>query len=99
MHKNNVSKGFIKGLYKGNICKTQNTNENHIKPKPKICISILGNIYNKTKNISNNVNNILLINEWTNKTVELDIKTVFTILCQLYAKQLGIAITSCIICI
>ncbi len=53
---------------------------------PKIRSSVLGNVYSKTKDISNNVNSILFTNGWVDKMIELDIKAVFMALCELHTK-------------
>jgi len=63
--------------------------------RPKICVNILGNIYNKTKNINNNINSILFINKWINKIIESNVETVSMILHQSCAEELGIIIISC----
>ena len=97
MHKRNVSKRFIGDLYKGSVCKTWSTSQNHIGPRFKICVSILGSIYSKTKNISNNVNSILFANKQINREIESDIGIVFMILRQLCTEQLGIIVISCIV--
>jgi len=62
IYRKNVSKGFVKGIYKGNICMTQGTNENYIRSRPKVCGSILGSLYNKTRNLNSDFNGILPAN-------------------------------------
>ena len=56
-------------------------------------------LYSKTKNISGDINSILFIDRWTNRMVEPDIGTVFVLLCQSRIEQLGIVVTSYIVCI
>ena len=62
IYKRDVSKGLIKGIYKGNICITQGTNKNHIGLRLKVYSSILGSLYSKTKDPNGNFNSILPIN-------------------------------------
>jgi len=56
-------------------------NENHIRSRFKVCGSILGSLYSKAKNLNGDFNGILPIDRWINKKTELDIRTVFMILC------------------
>ena len=59
------------------VCKTQSTSKDYIRLGFKVCISILGMLYSKTKNINNDINSILFIDGWIDKMVELDIGAVF----------------------
>ena len=86
IYKGNISKGFIKGIYKGSVYTTWGTSEGHIRLRPKVHGSILGGLYSKIRDPNSNFNGILSINRRANKKTELDIKTVFTTLCQLYIK-------------
>ena len=61
IHGRDISKGLIKGIYKGSICITWGANENHIRSRPKICGSILGSLYNKTRDLNSDFNSILPI--------------------------------------
>src|SRR6266702_8398568 len=97
MYRENVSKGLVGGIYKGSIYMTQGTSEDHIRSRPKVCSSILGSIYSETKNLNSDFNSILSINRRTNGETKLDIRIVFTTLCQLHTEQLGIIITSYIV--
>ncbi len=94
MHRRDVSKGLIKGIYKGSIYITWGTNENHIGLRPKVHNSILGSLYSKAKNPNGDFNGISPTDRQTNKETKPDVKTVFTILYQLRTKQLGIVITN-----
>ena len=80
IYRRNVSRRPIRGLCQGNIYKAQSTSKNHIGSRPEICVGILGVFYSKTKNINSNVNSILFTDKWTNKTIKLNIKTVFVLL-------------------
>src|SRR6266568_3185228 len=99
MYKRNVSRRSIRGICKGSICITWSTNKNHIGLRPKVCGSILGGLYGKTRDLNSDFNSILPINKWTNRKTELDVRAVSIILRQLHTKQLGIVTTSCIVCI
>ena len=81
IYKRNVSKGLIRGIYKGSIYMTQGISENHIGLRPKIYSSILGNLYSKIRNPNSDFNGILPTNGQTNKKIKLDIRTVPTTLC------------------
>jgi len=63
IYKGDISKGFVRGICKGNIYITWGTNENHIKLRPKVCGSILKNLYSKTKDPNSDFNGILPINK------------------------------------
>ena len=97
IYKGDVSRKSIKDLCQRSVYKTQGTNEDHIGLRPKVCISVLGILYSKTKNIDNDINSIPSINGQTNKTVKPDIGTVFTTLYKSCIEQLGIVVTSYII--
>jgi hypothetical protein len=97
IYKRDVSKRFIKNLCERNVRKTWSTNQDHIGLRLEIRVSILRNVYSKTKNMSSNVNNISLANKWTDKMVKQDIKAVPMLLYQSCAEQLGNVITSCIV--
>ena len=97
MHRKNVSRRLIGGIYEGSICMTQGTSEDHIGLRPKVCGSILGGLYSKTKDLNSNFNSILSINKQINRKTEPDVRTVFTTLCQLHTEQLGIIVTSYIV--
>ena len=56
---------------------TQGINKNYIGLRPKVCSSILGSLYSKTKDPNSNFNGILPINRQIDKKTELDVKTVF----------------------
>jgi len=99
IYRGNISKGFIRSIYKGSIYMTWSTSKDHIGSRPKVYGSILGSLYSKTKDLNSNFNSILPTNRWTNKETEPDVKTVFTTLCQLHTEQLGIVITNYIVCI
>ena len=58
-----INRGFIGGIYKGNICITWGINEDYIGLRPKVYGSILGNLYSKTRNLNGDFNSILPINE------------------------------------
>ena len=60
---------------------TQGTNEDYIGSRPKVRGSILRGLYSKTKNLNGDFNGILPINRQINREVELDVRTVPTILC------------------
>ena len=81
IYRKDVSRGVVGDLYQGSVHKIQGTNENHIGLRPKIYVSILGNVYSKTKDMSSNINSIPLINKWTDKMVKSDIGAVFMTLC------------------
>ena len=86
IYRGNVSKGLIGGIYKGSVCITRGANEDHIGSGPKVCNSILGNLYSKTKDLNSNFNSILPIDGWINRKIELDNKIILTSLCQLYTE-------------
>jgi len=77
IYKKNVSRGFIRGICKGNVYITQSTSENHIRSRPKVCNSILGSLYGKAKNLNGDFNGISPINGQINKKTKLNIRTVF----------------------
>ena len=62
MYKRDVSRRFVRGIYKGSVCMTWGTSENHIGLRPKVCGSILGGLYSKTKNLNDDFNGISPIN-------------------------------------
>src|SRR6266702_1571445 len=99
MHRGDIGKGFIRNVYQGDIYKTWGNNKNHIGSRPEIYVSILGSIYSKTKDISNDVNSILSTNRRTNRTIKSDNGAVFITLCKPCTEQLGIIITSYTVCI
>ena len=55
---------------------TWGISENHIRLKPKVCGSILGSLYNKTRDLNGDFNSISPIDRWINKETELDVKTI-----------------------
>ena len=61
MYKRNVSKGLVRGICERNVYMTQGTSEDHIGLRSKVCGSILGSLYSKTKDLNNNFNSILFI--------------------------------------
>ena len=81
MHRGNISKGFVKGIYKGSIYTIWGTSKDHIGLRPEVRSSILGSLYSKTKDPNGDFNGISPTNKWTNKETEPDVKTVFTSLC------------------
>ena len=81
MYRRNVSRGFIRSIYKGSVCMTWGISKDHIGLRSKVCGSILGGLYNKTRNPNGNFNSVLFINRWTNKKVKLDAKAVPILLC------------------
>ncbi len=94
MYRGNISRGLIRGLYKGSICTIWGTNEDHIRLRPKVRSSILGSLYGKAKDLNNNLNGISPTNGRINKEVKPDIRIVPITLRQLHIKQLGIIVTS-----
>ena len=86
MYRRDVSRGPVRSLYQGNVYKTQSTNENYIRLRPKVYISILRMLYGKIKNTNNNINSILSIDRQINKTIKPNVKAVFALLCQLYTE-------------
>jgi len=62
IYQRNVSRRFVKGIYKGSVCITWGTSENHIGLRSKVCGSILESLYSKTKDLNSDFNNILPIN-------------------------------------
>ncbi len=99
IYRGDVSRRFVKDLCQRSVCKTWSISENYIGLRPEICIGILGVLYSKTKNTNSNINNILSIDRWINKTIELDVRAVFILLYQSRIEQLGIVVTSYIVCI
>ena len=81
MYRRDVSRESIGSICEGSVCTTWGTSENHIRLRPKVCSSILGSLYSKTRNPNSDFNGILSINRWTNKETKPDIKTVFMTLC------------------
>ena len=77
IYRGNVSRRFIKGIYKRSIYITQGTNENHIGSRPKVYDNILRGLYSKAKDLNGNFNGILSINKWINRETKLDIRAVF----------------------
>jgi len=75
------------------------TREDYIRQRPKICNSILENLFSGTKSLSSNINSISSTDRWSDKETEPDIKTVSTTLCQLHTEQLVRVIISCTVCI
>ena len=63
MYRRDISRGFIRSLYKGSVYTTQGTSENHIGLRPKIHGSILGSLYNKTRDLNSDFNSILSANK------------------------------------
>ena len=86
IYRRNVSRGFIRGIYKGSIYAIRGTSENYIRLRPKVRSNILGSLYSKAKNPNSNFNGILPIDRWINKKTKPDVRTVFMPLCQLYTK-------------
>ena len=81
MYKRNISKGLIRGIYKGSIYITWGTSEDYIGLKPKVCGNILGDLYNKVGNPNGDFNSILPINRWANKETKPDVRAVLMTLC------------------
>ena len=63
IYQRNVSKGFVGGICEKSIYIIWGTSKNHIGLRFKICGSILGNLYNKTKNPNGDFNSILFIDK------------------------------------
>ena len=59
---------------------TWGTNEDYIGLRFKICSSILGGLYSKTRNLNSNLNGILPIDRQLDRKTELDIRIVSIIL-------------------
>ncbi len=76
MYKRDVSRRFIRGIYKGSICTTQGTSKDYIRSRPKVCGNILGNLYGKARNPNGDFNSILPIDRQTNGETEPDVKIV-----------------------
>ena len=77
IYQRNVSRRFVKGIYKGSICIVWGINESYIRSRPKVYGNILGSFYSKTKNPNSDFNGILFIDKWINKKTEPDIKIIF----------------------
>ncbi len=86
MYGGDISRGFVGSICQRNICKTWGTSKDYIELRPKICVSILGSIYSKTRDMNSDVNGILSINRWTNRMAEPDIGVVFKALCKSYTE-------------
>ncbi len=76
IYKGNISRRFIRGIYKGSICTTWGTNENHIGLRFKVHSSILGSLYSKTKDLNGDFNGISPIDRRINKETEPDARTI-----------------------
>jgi len=63
VYKRNISKGLIRGIYKGSICITQGTSEDYIRLRPKVYNNILGSLYSKIRDLNGNFNGILPIDK------------------------------------
>ena len=62
IYQGNISRGFVKGIYKGSVCMIWGTNKDYIRLISKVYNSILGGLYSKTKNPNGDFNGISPIN-------------------------------------
>src|SRR6266571_1884197 len=99
IYRKDVSRRFVKGIYKGNVCITWGTNKDHIGSRPKVRGSILGSLYSKARNPNGDFNNILPTNRQINGTTKPDTRIVPMTLRQLRTEQLGIIIINYTVCI
>ena len=83
IYRRDVSRRFVRGIYKGSVCIIWSTSKNYIGLRPEVCSSILGSLYSKTGNLNGDFDGILFINRWINGMIELDVRIVFMSLCQL----------------
>ncbi len=63
MYRKDISRRFVRGIYKGSVYTTQGTSEDYIGLRPKVHGSILGSLYGKAKNLNGNFNGILPIDK------------------------------------
>ena len=97
IYRRDISKGLIRGIYKGSVYIIWGTSKDYIGSRFKVRGSILGSLYSKTKNPNSDFNGISPTNRWTNKETKPDVRTVSMTLHQLCTEQLGIIIISCIV--